>query len=248
MKNKNTYIDGYNGELKTNKNDNDVKAIRIRDTKAKFFSAIFSPYLTAFQMYNTQLDEVKAEMFFGMQNLELSDLSRNKLTSLPSDAFYTLAKLKEVNFGENELEQIHNELFTNNLNLEKIVLGGNNIKYICSGLFNGLLKLTQVLLQDNICIDKNYQGSTKIFQLKEDIRKYCLRSNEIPTTATTTITTQNQRPVQTAFESHDIQLKKKLSFCEAKNQELIADLSMLSATKSFDISCEFKKTTNGYSC
>ena len=46
-------------------------------------------------------------------------------------------------------------------------------------MFDGLTKLNLVYLDNNVCIDKMYSGSTAIIELKEDIKTQCFNPNEI---------------------------------------------------------------------
>ncbi|CAO1295005.1 unnamed protein product [Diamesa tonsa] len=140
-------IDSHTGTHLANRNNNDVKAIRIQSSNTKYIpeglGSLFS--LTAFLVEISELIEIKAENFQGMQNLEYLSLGGNKLTSVPSDAFSTLRKLKQI------------------------YLGPNRIKYIGSGLFDQLAVLKYVYLHGNICVNKYYNGTNEITKLKEDI-------------------------------------------------------------------------------
>ena len=53
------------------------------------------------------------------------------------------------------------------------------MKFIGSTLFDSLTKLDYVDLEDNVCINKIYSGSTQITQPKEDIKAQCFNPNEI---------------------------------------------------------------------
>ena len=160
-------IDDYTGAHLANKNDNDVNGIFIQNTNTKYIPANlgFLFNLTAFIVRNSNLIEIKAENFLGMQNLEFLSLFDNKLTSLASDTFSSITKLKYIGLSFNQIEMIPSNLFSNNLNLVEINLNNNKIKHIGSGVFDGLKKLIKVDLSGNICIDN---GFSDINQLKED--------------------------------------------------------------------------------
>ena len=174
-------ITGHNGVHQSNKNDEDVDFIYIDDTNTKYLpkglGTLFN--LTYFASVNSQLVEINAEMFEGMDNLEILYLYINKLTSVPLNTFMKLTKLKYINLSGNQIEELPNGLFKNNVNLETIVLWNNKLKFIGSTLFDGLTKLNLVYLWNNVCINKRYTGSTEITQLKEDIKTQCFNPNEI---------------------------------------------------------------------
>ena len=118
----NLTIEGYSGKHEANKNDADVKAINIHDTNTKYIptnlGSLFN--LTVLDMYNTQLVEIKATDFHGMQDLEHLNFYDNNLTSVPLDVFTTLTKLRIIILGSNQIEELSNGIFKNNLDMEEI--------------------------------------------------------------------------------------------------------------------------------
>ena len=159
-------------------------------------------------MWNTQLVEINAKDFHGMQDLESISFVHNKLSSVPLDAFNTLTKLIIIDLSSNQIKDLPNGIFRNNMNLEEMYLNHNRIKYLGTEIFHDLKKLDFVDLEGNICVDDEYRGTTKINQLKNDIKMKCMNPNEVPamtTTTTTTSTTQN--PMNADF----IEFKKSVS-------------------------------------
>ena len=136
----NMTIDGYTGVHVAGRTDNDVRGIWIHNTNTKYIPSNLGllSYLTVFLVQNSNLIEIKAENFLGMQELEYLSLEDNKLTTLASDTFSTLTKLKHLSLSFNEIEVIPSNLFSNNLNLEEIDLTYNQIKHIGSGVFDPL--------------------------------------------------------------------------------------------------------------
>ena len=128
----NIVINGHNGVNQLNKNDTDVKAIYFHDTNTKYIREnlgyLFN--LTFFIMYNTQLIEIKAKDFNGMDNLNTLSLFNNKLSSVPSNAFNKLTKLKLISLRNNQIEALPIGLFLNNINLETIYLHDNKLKFL----------------------------------------------------------------------------------------------------------------------
>ena len=152
LDNSNT-INGYNGVHNTNKNVKDVKGIWIHHTNAKYIPENLGPLfnIISFSMSNSNLVEINAKDFSGMQKLEILRLYKNSISYVSLDAFSTLPKLKLISLNYNELREIPSGLFTNNLNLERIDFYGNKIKCFGTGLFNGLTKLNAVDVRENIC-------------------------------------------------------------------------------------------------
>ena len=173
----NMTIDGFTGVHKANKNDNDVKGIWIHETNTKYIPANlgFSVHLTLLLVLNSNLIEIKAENFLGMQELQYLNLYGNNIISVPLDAFSTLTKLIYLNLMKNQIEVIPSNLFSNNLNIEEINLGYNKIKYIGSGFFHQLKKLDIVYLSENICVNDVY---VDIIQLKHEIKSKCNNPND----------------------------------------------------------------------
>ncbi|CAO1294525.1 unnamed protein product, partial [Diamesa serratosioi] len=101
--------------------------------------------LTHFTMINTDLVEIESQDFNGMQDLEVLDLTGNRIELVSIDAFSILTKLKLFSLSYNQLEEISNGVFSNNLNLEQIFLNRNKIKFLGSALFSGLDKLIHVI-------------------------------------------------------------------------------------------------------
>ena len=170
-------IDGFTGVHTANKNYIDVRGTYIQNTNTKYIAANIGlrSNLTALIVQNSNLIEIKAENFFGLQELEYLNLYANKITSLSSDTFSTLTKLKYLILSSNQLEVIPFNLFSNNLNLEFIDLYNNKIKYVGSGVFDEMKKLKVVYLFGNICVNENF---INIIQLKEDMKSRCNNPNE----------------------------------------------------------------------
>ena len=175
----NLIITGHTGTHMAKENNNNVKAIYIHDTNTKYvpknLGLLFN--LTALAMWNGKLVEIKSTDFHGMQDLIYISFRANQLTSVPSDVFDTLTKLRTISLDVNQIEELPIDLFSKNLNVEEIFIRNNKIKFIATGFLNGLTQLNKVELIDNICVSKNYEGTTAIIQLKEDIQMKCWNPN-----------------------------------------------------------------------
>ncbi|CAO1344830.1 unnamed protein product [Diamesa hyperborea] len=153
----NVLIDGYTGTHVGYRNDNDVKAIWIHEANTKYIPSNLG-YLSNFialSIESSQLVEIKAENFLGMQNLIYLGLHGNKLKSVPSDAFLTLKKLKVL------------------------YLWNNQIEYIGSGVFNEQTDLNYLFLKGNVCANKDYSGATATIQMKSDTKLTCDKANDV---------------------------------------------------------------------
>ncbi|CAO1301919.1 unnamed protein product [Diamesa hyperborea] len=184
----NMTIDGYTGTDKVF----DLKAIWIENTSTTYIPANFGFFskLIAFLIQKSQLVEIKAENFLGMNNLEYLSLQSNNLTSVPSDAFSFLPKLKII------------------------WLDYNQIKFIGSGVFDKLTILDDVFLKRNICVDNNYKGRSTFLQLKDDIKAKCQNSNEISMLAELSLSKDELKTEQeknTKVTNERDQLKEELT-------------------------------------
>lgn len=196
----NMTITGYKGIHEANRTDDDVKVIYSYWAEVDFIPTEIGMLfkLTGLFMQYSEIKEVTSSKFQGMEELEYLDLSSNHLTELPADAFETLPELRILFLLFNQIEGLPDDLFMNNTNLEYIDFIGNPIKYISSDLFDGLPKVTLIVFQMTACLNKMYNGTTAIAQLKDDILMNCY----IPTTTaiapviTSGTTTSKPPPMQ----------------------------------------------------
>ena len=173
-------ITQHTGTHMANKNINDVKSVWIQDPNTKYIPANLGSLfnLTNFAVQETQLFEVIAKDFQGMEDLVYLSFYNNKLTYIPSDAFNTLTKLRMIYLGQNQIIEMPVGIISNNLDLELIYFNSNQIKFIGSELFDGLTKMKKVDLSQNICVSKTYTDTTGILQLKHDLKTNCINPNE----------------------------------------------------------------------
>jgi Leucine-rich repeat (LRR) protein len=126
---------------------------------------------------NLAENRIKAVLPGTFQNLlELKelDLGHNFITSLDEGTFSGLVNLQKINLENNLLEALPGNLFKDNKYSLEVFLGSNNLKKIPSKLFSHFTDLKTLNLQQNDCIDKNYQNATEHFnEIEGDLSTAC---------------------------------------------------------------------------
>ena len=179
-------FNSVSGIHQLNKNISDVKHLGIRGSKILFmpkrFDLLFN--LNSLLILGSSLIRVQSDDFIGLGNLEYLHLGDNMLNYLESDVFSRLSKLKILTLRDNYIEELPRDIFKYNLQLEELWIYSNNFKYINPTIFNHLTKLNHVAAtgERHKCLKKNYTGTDKIIDLKEDIIK-CANPNEVALTS-----------------------------------------------------------------
>ncbi|KAK5604453.1 hypothetical protein CRENBAI_016972 [Crenichthys baileyi] len=101
-------------------------------------------------LFANGIEGIKAEDFNGLVNLEMLDLSQNKLTDLPERVFEPLSSLKNLDLSSNQIRYISEECFHGMPQLERLYLYSNHIETIHPAAFNGLEHLLELKLQGNM--------------------------------------------------------------------------------------------------
>lgn len=100
-------------------------------------------------LFANGIESLTAEDFDGMDNLEMLDLSQNRLTELPDMVFEPLTSLRNLDLSSNQITHISEECFLGMALLERLYLYSNLIKTIHPAAFNGLENLLELKLQGN---------------------------------------------------------------------------------------------------
>ncbi|XP_026196036.1 vasorin b [Anabas testudineus] len=100
-------------------------------------------------LFANGIEGLTAEDFDGMENLEMLDLSQNKLTELSDRVFEPLTSLRNLDLSSNQITYISEECFQGMVLLERLYLYSNHIKTIHPAAFNGLEHLLELKLQGN---------------------------------------------------------------------------------------------------
>ncbi|XP_022051035.2 vasorin b [Acanthochromis polyacanthus] len=107
------------------------------------------PSTKSIYLFANGIERLTAEDFDGLENLEMLDLSQNKLTHLPDRVFEPLTSLRNLDLSSNQITHISEECFHSMTLLERLYLYSNHIKTIHPAAFNGLEHLLELKLQGN---------------------------------------------------------------------------------------------------
>uniref|UniRef100_A0A3P9LE21 Vasorin b n=1 Tax=Oryzias latipes TaxID=8090 RepID=A0A3P9LE21_ORYLA len=108
------------------------------------------PAIRNLYLFNNMIEVIKHEDFSNLQDLELLDLSQNKLTQLPDRVFEPLTSLKNLDLSSNQITHISEDCFHGMSKLERLYLYSNHITTIHPAAFDGLENLLELKLQNNM--------------------------------------------------------------------------------------------------
>ncbi|XP_059204249.1 vasorin b [Centropristis striata] len=100
-------------------------------------------------LFANGIEGLTTEDFDGLENLEMLDLSQNKLTELTDRVFEPLTSLRNLDLSSNQIRYISEECFHGMELLERLYLYSNLIETIHPAAFNGLDHLLELKLQGN---------------------------------------------------------------------------------------------------
>ena len=106
------------------------------------------------------LSLVQKDWFYDLGNLEILHLYGNQLEEIPENSFQDLTNLKELHLDENNMEIITMKMFKYNKQLQLIDLSSNQIRQIQSGAFAHLSQLARLKINENDCIDNDFENQT----------------------------------------------------------------------------------------
>lgn len=101
-------------------------------------------------LFSNGIEKLNADDFVGMENLEMLDLSQNKLTELPEKVFEPLSSLRNLDLSSNQITNISENSFQGLILLERLYLYSNQIKAIHPKAFDGMDHLLELKLQGNM--------------------------------------------------------------------------------------------------
>ncbi|XP_037113057.1 vasorin b [Syngnathus acus] len=107
------------------------------------------PLTRSLYLFSNGIEGLSAEDFDGLENLEMLDISQNKLTQLPDGVFLPLTSLKNLDLSSNQISRISEHCFRATVLLERLYLYANHIENIHPAAFSGLDNLLELKLQGN---------------------------------------------------------------------------------------------------
>ncbi|XP_069558925.1 vasorin b [Brachyistius frenatus] len=108
-----------------------------------------APFTKSLYLFANGIEGLTIEDFDGLEDLEMLDLSQNKLTKLPDRVFEPLTSLRNLDLSSNQITHISEECFQGMALLERLYLYSNHINTIHPAAFNGLEHLLELKLQGN---------------------------------------------------------------------------------------------------
>ncbi|XP_073669895.1 vasorin b [Paramisgurnus dabryanus] len=108
-----------------------------------------APTIKNLYLFKNGIKTVSQEDLDGLGNLEMLDLSQNKLTELPDRVFEPLSTLHNLDLSGNQIVHISQDSFAGLDVLERLYLGDNQIESIHSAAFDRLEQLLELKLQGN---------------------------------------------------------------------------------------------------
>ncbi|KAM9305810.1 vasorin [Gastrophryne carolinensis] len=99
--------------------------------------------------FENNINFIDESSFSGLWDLQLLDLSHNKLSHLPGGVFKSLANLSNLDLSSNQITEISAETFQGLGRLERLYLSDNHIRSIHPDAFRGLENLIELKLSKN---------------------------------------------------------------------------------------------------
>jgi Leucine-rich repeat (LRR) protein len=93
--------------------------------------------------------KITADLFAGVDNLEMINLSEGEIAEVDNRAFYTTSKLKKLNLSGNKLKNLPTEMFPQKNVLKDLDLSNNQIDRLNRNTFKNLQQLKKLDLRNN---------------------------------------------------------------------------------------------------
>jgi Leucine-rich repeat (LRR) protein len=115
----------------------------------------FLDKLKFFLISDNEIEEIAADTFHDLNNLELIDICRNQIKQLEPDWLSEMQKLRVFKARSNKFQYVPSGMFKNNHKLEEILFDYNEIKRIDVN-FGELKNLKNLAILGNSCINMQY--------------------------------------------------------------------------------------------
>ena len=135
----------------------------------------FRGFLHVLRLKGNGLKKVGPSCFKRLEGIQMIDMSRNKLVSLPESLFRGLTSLRTVLLGKNNISFIKPNLYQGLNNIKRIYLDHNNLSSIPTGLFNSLNTLEVLRLDSN----KITSLEESLFPRSSALRQLFLQNNSL---------------------------------------------------------------------
>lgn len=121
------------------------------DTDYVLTKGVISDNVNAKSVYmkSCKVADVDCQAFQGLVDLQLLDLSENRIETIKPGVLNDLNQLRHLNLSHNKITDISNGFLNATNNIEVLDLKGNKIHKIQSGAFDRLTKLTDLDLSNN---------------------------------------------------------------------------------------------------
>ncbi len=116
------------------------------------------------------IEVLPANLFLGNKSLKQLAFVNTQIEELPKNLLSELFGLEVVDFRTSQIKSIPENFFKNNGNLNRISLDSNKIEKIPDGTFDGLQFLETVNLENNTCIDKEFEGRRAVKIINEELK------------------------------------------------------------------------------
>lgn len=111
--------------------------------------------LKFFLISDNAIEEIPADTFYDLTNLELIDICRNRIKRMEPTWLTSMPRLRVFKARTNEFQTVPAGMFNNNPELEEILFDGNRIARNEVD-YTALRKLKLVAILQNQCIDLEY--------------------------------------------------------------------------------------------
>ncbi|PSN47386.1 hypothetical protein C0J52_11172 [Blattella germanica] len=155
-----------------------LKELRLKISGTNFTSQLAyfeKSYLTYLDLSENEVSLLPSDLFRGMYNLELLDLSSCGLRNVSTGAFNNLNSLLVLILRNNHINVIRLGIFKELHSLQKLDLNNNRISLLTAGVFHGLVNL-QIL---DLGLNKISHIDSGAFQGLYNIQEIHLKSNQI---------------------------------------------------------------------